>query len=429
MKAAGWVERFPDLRRVEDKIIFAIAPETAVSPVDVEKETAVALRQPIGSAPLRDIAPEKGRVLLLSDDLTRGTPRSRLAPVILNELNEAGVPDTRIDILIALGTHRAMTSSEIEQALGREVVRRVAVFNHDFRDLRQLVSLGRTKLGTPVIVNRRVVEANLVLGIGSIAPHPEAGWSGGAKILQPGVCGEETTAWTHMLAARQPDHLALAGVEENPVRKEIEQVAIQGGLRFIVNVVLDGMGRVVHIVAGDPIHAHRAGVAFARRILVRPIPERAGLVIVDARPADLDYWQGIKPLAFATRAVQEGGVVILVGDFPDGISPIYEAEFSAFGRKSCAQLRDAERNGELAEGVCTEALYLHAAILKMAKVICVCRGMTVEERRSLGFHSAESVSEALEWALEEVGDSATVGVILQGGEVLPCVQTEGGTGR
>jgi len=429
MKTNSWVERFPDLRRVEDKIIFAIAPETAESPVDVEKETAAALRQPIGSAPLRDIAPERGRVLLLSDDLTRPTPRSRLAPAILNELNEAGVPDTRIDILIALGTHRAMTSSEIEGAFGREIVRRVPIFNHDFRDPRQLVSRGRTKLGTPVIVNRRVVEADLVLGIGSIVPHPEAGWSGGAKILQPGVCGEETTAWTHMLAARQPDHLALAGVEENPVRKEIEQVAIQGGLRFIVNVVLDRIGQVVQVVAGDPIRAHRAGVAFARRIFVRPIPRRADLVIVDAEPADLDYWQGIKPLAFATRAVEEGGVMILVGDFPDGISPIYGAEFRAFGRKSCAQLRIAERRGELTEGVSTEALYLHAAILKTAKVICVCRGMTVEERSLLGFHSADSLSEALDWALEEVGGSATVGVILQGGDVLPCVQTEGGTGR
>lgn len=427
MKTRDWAERFPELCRVEERIIFTIAPGTTAPPVDVETETTAALRHPIASVPLKDLAPRGGRVLLLSDDLTRPTPRSRLVPAILDELNEAGVPDTRIDILIALGTHRAMTETEIQGAFGEDVVRRVRIFNHDFRDPQQLVSCGHTPLGTPVLVNRRVVEAGLVLGIGSIVPHPEAGWSGGAKILQPGVCGEETTAWTHMLAARQADHLGLAGVEENPVRNEIEQVAIQGGLRFIVNVVLDGTGQVVQVVAGDPIRAHRAGVAFARKIFVRPIPKRARLVIVDARPADLDYWQGIKPLAFATRAVEEGGVVILVGDFSDGISPIYRAEFEAFGRKSCAQLRTEERRGELKAGVCTEALYLHAAILRIAKVMCVCRGMTVEERGVLGFHSAGALGEALDWAQEELGGSATVGVILQGGDVLPCIQMEGGS--
>jgi nickel-dependent lactate racemase len=425
MTTRPWLPRFPDLRGVEDNVLFVIAPEVVERPIDVEKEIRASLQQPIASPPLAEIVSSGDCVLLLADDVTRPTPRSRLIPPVLDELNAAGVPDAQIAILIALGTHRPMTEGEIDEAFGREVIRRVPVLNHDFRDPRQLVPIGHTEQGTPIIVNRRVVEADFVLGVGSIVPHPEAGWSGGAKIFQPGVCGEETTAWTHMLAARQPDHLALAGVEENPVRREIERVAIQGGLKFIVNVVFDGAGKVVKVVTGDPVRAHRAGVAFARRIFVRAIPEQADIVVVDARPADMDYWQGIKPLAFATRAVKEGGTVILVGDFRDGISPIYDAEFRAFGNKGRDELCKAERTHELGHGVCTEALYLHAAILERNDVICVCDGISTDGRNALGFRSAGSVREALELAFEKAQAKATVGVILQGGDVLPCVDEKG----
>jgi nickel-dependent lactate racemase len=426
MTTAPWLLRFPDLRIPEDRVLFVLAPEVVARQIDIDSEIRASLRQPIGSPPLAELVSRGDRVLVLADDATRPTPRSRIIPPVLDALNAAGIPEDDITILIALGTHRPMTEREIAEAFGLGVTGRVSVLNHDFRNLKELVSVGRTEQGTPIIVNRRVREADFVLGVGSIVPHPEAGWSGGAKIFQPGVCGEETTAWTHMLAARQPDHLALAGAEENPVRREIERVAVQGGLRFIVNVVFDGAGKVVKVVAGDPIKAHRVGVRSARRIFVRAVPERADIVLVDARPADLDYWQGIKPLAFATRAVKPGGTVVLVGDFREGISPIYEAEFHAFGTESRDGLRRAEAAQRLERGVCTEALYLHAAILERADVICVSDGISRGDRNALGFRSAASIPEALGMAFERVGGEPTIGVILQGGDVLPCIDQEKG---
>ena len=398
---------------------FVLEPKIVADGLDVDRATRDALELPVGISPLRKLVSTGDHVLLLVDDITRPTPRKQVLPPILNALNEAGIPDSAIRILIALGTHRPMTQSEIQNGLGDEVIARVVVENHDFRDASRLLDVGRTPMGTPIVINRRVLEADFVIGLGSIVPHPEAGWSGGAKILQPGVCGEETTAWTHMLAARQPDHLALAGDESNPVRLEIEQVARDSGLRFIVNVVLDGARNVAGVVAGDPVQAHRCGVGIARGIFMRRIPCRADAVVVDAYPADMDYWQGVKALAFATRAVKPGGAIVLVGDFPDGISPVYGEELRRAGRLSVEVLQAEERAGRLSPGVCTEALYLHASIRRLANVFCVSKEISPAEKHALGFAHADTVSSALRASLGTDLDRACVGIILQGGHMLP----------
>jgi len=416
------------VRSVAGEPSFVLAPAAFKVGLELEPSLHEALHTPIGTPALGACVTAGQHVVVLVDDITRPTPRRQLLPPVLDVLNASGVDDSKITVLIALGTHRPMTAEEIRHALGEEVLKRVAVENHDFRNPAQLAYVGHTPAGTPVIVNRRIREADFVIGLGSIVPHPEAGWSGGAKILQPGVCGEETTAATHMLAARQPDHLALAGSERNPVREEIERVALDAGLRFIVNVVFDGGGKVVGLVAGDPVGAHRRGIEVARRVFVQEIPYPTDVVVVDAWPADLDYWQGVKPLAFAVRAVVDGGTLILTGDFAESLSPIYDRELRAYGRMSLSDLRDAECTGELSPGVCTEALYLHAAIREKADVVCVSEGLSPNDKDALGFKHAATIEDGLRQAVCSRRGDETVGVIFQGGDVLPEVVSEKGSG-
>jgi len=409
---------------IADRVLFSVAPVEAEPLADTSAATIDAMTAPLGSPPLTALAASAETVLILADDLTRATPRREILLPVLDLLTGAGVSEDRITVLIATGTHRAMTDAEIKDAFGPKLPSRVAIVNHNAHNPRELIRLGTTELGTPIVVNRRVAEASLIIGVGSIIPHPEAGWGGGAKILQPGICGEETTNHTHMLAADHDDYLGIAGNVENPIRREMEAVARQAGLRFIINAVFDGTGRVVGVVAGDPVVAHRHGVRMAESIFVRRIPAQADIVVVDAYPADQDYWQGLKPLALATRAVRQGGTMILLASFPDGISPVYEAAFLDHGRKRHEEIREAVCLGAIGRTVSSVSLHLHTLVTDHARVICVSDGMREEQKAALGFKSAASVEAALRDALDADDGTATIGLIAQGGEVLPLCDEE-----
>jgi lipopolysaccharide export system protein LptA len=210
---------------------------------DVETILRRSLAHPIGTRPLRDLVAGKENVVIVADDNTRLTPTHLIIPILLNEMNAAGIPDSKISVVIALGTHRFMTEEEILKKFGEEVVRRVPVINHPFKDPKELVDLGTTANGTRIQVNKRVYEADFKIGVGSIVPHHIPGFAGGSKIVQPGVCGEQTTADTHLLSVRAKR--SYLGILDNPVRVELDIIARKVGLHTILNTVLDKNGEVV----------------------------------------------------------------------------------------------------------------------------------------------------------------------------------------
>jgi nickel-dependent lactate racemase len=378
-----------------------------------------ALIKPSGSPLLRDLVHRGGRVLILVDDLTRPTPQGIIIPVLLDELNRIGIPDKDISLLIALGTHRKMSLEEIKARFGPQVTSRVSIFNHDYKNDHELVLWGHTPSGMSIVFNHRVLEVDVVIGCGSIVPHAQVGWAGGAKIVLPGACGAETISAMHWLAAKQPNYLQVMGEVETPARYEMERLARQVGLRFIVNVVLNGSYEPVEIVAGDPVVAHRQGVVIAQDIFLRAIPIRADIVLVEAEPADLDYWQGLKPLTVGCLAVKGGGIVILVARFRDGISSAH-SELSKYGNINRDQLVHLAQAKEI-DGVCAGALLQHALAKEIAQVFCVSPGLTERDARDLGFRLFPSVSTALAVARAVKGATATVGVIRKGGDVLPRI--------
>ena len=263
-----------DLRNADVVAVCGIARYPAVD--DIEARVAEAIAAPIGVPRLREMARGARRVAIVSDDATRPTPVADILPPILGELRASGVPDDAITIVMANGSHRLMTANEIEQKLGPGVARRFKVVNHDYR-APDLVDFGCTPSGVPIHVNKEIADADFVIGLGSIVPHRYCGWSGGAKIIQPGVCGEETTVATHLMITRDPS--VRLGNVENVVRHEMEEVAARAGLRFIVNVILNADCQVVGIVAGHPVAAHRSGVSKALEVCGTRIREKADLVI------------------------------------------------------------------------------------------------------------------------------------------------------
>jgi nickel-dependent lactate racemase len=409
---------FPDCVIPEGNLLYSLSPTLETPLSDPKEAVKGCLEHPIGTKPIKELVKKGSRVLILADDMTRPTPQRILLPPLLEALERAGVEESSVQILIALGTHRKMNEKEIEAHFGNEISRRFSIVNHEYDDPKMLVPCGKTSSGDPIVINRRLSEADLVIGISSVVPHAQVGWGGGAKIVLPGVSGEETVSAMHLLAALQPNYPRDAGVLENPVRHFIEEVALKAGLHAILNAVFDGGYRLVQVVFGHPVKAHREGVSRAEKIFLQRIPELADIVLVNAHPADLDYWQGIKPVTLGSLGVKKGGIVILVGRFPDGISPIHD-ELAAYGSVSKKELDLLLSQHRLHDGVCMGALRQHVLVREWTQVFCVSSGLTPEQTARLGFRRFSSVGQAVRTALEEKGKEAKIGVIDQGGEVVP----------
>jgi len=401
-------------------LFYSIEPN---NPKIMKNETDISktLEEPISSLPLSNQVKSGMKVVVLVDDITRPTPHKKILPILLRELNKAGIKDKDITLLIALGTHRYMTQEEITERFGEETTSRVKILNNEWKDQKQFINIGDTENKTSVIVNRRVYEADYVIGVGIIATHDLAGWSGGGKIIQPGVCSWETTQATHLLAARH-DLIGALGNAENSVRKEIELVAKKVGLNFILNVVLDSKENLIEIVSGDPVKAHREGAKYARPIYEQDIPGLADIVITNAYPADLDYWQGIKPLLLSQKGLKEKGTLILIGEFSEGISPTHP-ELKKYGDRTYKDVEKLFAKGEIRDGVCAAALMEHVQCTERTKVICVSDGLSFEEKLNLNFVPTANIEDALEIAFEQQGANAKIGIIEYGGDVIPQVKS------
>lgn len=400
-------------------VLWELWPNDLPAVDDEEKAIRDAITNPIGSERLGRLVKPGMKAVIIADDMTRPTPKKRILPILLDELNKAGVPDNDITILIALGTHRYMTEDEILKAFGKDMISRVRILNHEWMDPSNLVSLGKTENGTPITVNKVAYDADFLIGLGSIVPHCWAGFSGGAKIIQPGISGPDTTAATHHLIFDDDSRvLDFAGMARNKVMSEMRAVARQAGLDFIVNVVVNSKKEVVKVVAGDLEKAHDAGIEASRMNFVREISKRADIVIEEAYPADFDMWQATKPLSYSRRAVKDGGTVIFLTAAPDGICGNHPF-LAEHGRCSYSELKDMMVCDQVDDRVAGSLLMLIKKGVEGVNVIAVSEGLTREMKRQMAMVHADSMEEALKMAFAEHGKDATVGIVHHGGDVLP----------
>lgn len=371
-----------------------------------------AIENPIGSPTIEQLAEGKRAALIISDDYTRHTPVDVIIPILETKLRSVGVE--RIRVLVALGTHRPMTDSEKLVRFGADICRRLDIIQHDYKNPRCLLRVG------PATVNRAVLEHDLIIGLGQIAPHRIAGFSGGSKIVLPGVSGSDDIARTHWLGGREPGEKML-GVANNPVRDEMNACAKAVGLRFIVNAICDPKGNLIGAVAGDFIQAHLRGCELARDVFGVRVPEQADIVIADSFPKDIELWQAAKALYAADLMVKPGGVVILVSPCPEGVSRAHPVILER-GYTSEAQTIYEVESGQLTDlSVASHCLRVGRLIKDKATGIMVANGIARADQLRLGFVPADSPQDALEKAFRIAGKNSTVSVLRHGGEALPVV--------
>ncbi len=378
-----------------------------------------ALADPIGSERLASLVRADSRVVIISDDNTRPTPAHLIVPELLRELAEGGVAPERVKLIVASGTHRLMARQELARKLGEAVLDLVEVVNHDYRVLTDMVELGVTAGGTPISVNRAVMEADVVVGVGSIVPHHVPGFSGGAKIVQPGVCGEATTAATHLASVRKCDRSFL-GILENPIREEMEAVADAAGVRYIFNTVLDRHGRLVRGFFGDVRLAFREGVRASVSVYGVPVRRRTPIVVASSSPCDLEFWQAHKTLYPSDMVVEEGGMVIVVTPCPEGVA-VTHPELLEFAGRSPEEIDGMIDRGEIGDAVAASAGLQWSKMRQRAEICLVSDGITAEEAARLGFSHADSVETALKRARDRYGRSAPVNILTNAPDTLPLI--------
>lgn len=381
---------------------------------------ATAIANPIGSQPLPEMARGAKSVLIISDDYTRQTPVKQIIPQIATAMLRLGVRQKAIKILVALGTHRPMTQEEKVRKFGLDITRTFDIINHNWVDADDLVSVGKLSTGMEVRVNRLVTEADLVIGLGQVVPHRIAGFSGGAKIILPGVCGSAATGYTHWIGAQLPGEQVL-GVWDNPVRRLMNEAGQLAKLRFIVNAVCDPEGHLIDVVAGDPVAAHGQAANVAREVFGARVPTQLDIVIVDSFPKDIELWQAAKALYAAELMVRQGGAVILVSPCTEGVSRTH-ALISERGYKSEAETMADIREKRLTDPmVASHCLRVGRVIRDRATGYLVSSGINPELARHLGFIPAATAQEALNSALLAQGKGARVAVLRNGGESLPVM--------
>ena len=284
-----------------------------------EKESVInALQKPIGSQSLLDRISPATKICIAFTDLTRATPNDRIIPWLLEHL---GGPNDNITLLNQLGTHRPNTREELETMLTPEVVANYRVLNHEPENPEALVQVGTTADGTPALLNRHIVEADLRIITGFIEPHFFAGFSGGVKGIMPGCAGLETVMSNHG-AKNIGDPQATFGVTVgNPLWEELRDIALKTGPSFLLNVTLNEQRDITNVFAGDIIEAHKTGCVFVKKSAMQPVEQPFDIVVTtnSGYPLDLNLYQGVKGMSAGARVLKEGGTLILAAECREGV--------------------------------------------------------------------------------------------------------------
>lgn len=403
---------------------------------DVAATLRGALEQPIGTAPLQELILRRARrrsgtastadagatgsstsecgrlrVTLIVDDLTRSTPVRQILPPLLDALHQVGISRDNVTIVVALGTHRKMTRQELRLRLGETTHSAYRVYNSHFDDQSMMVLMGRSADGVPIYIDRMVATADFRIGIGSIVPHGAVGWSGGGKILYPGVAGQETVKRFHYLHGLTREN--MKGRMECSVRTTMEQWVETVGLDFIVNSVQDHEGNTCGLFAGHYVSAQREGARFARQIYCHEREPVFDAVIAVSHPHDLDFWQAAKGIFSAEQLTADGGDVVLV-------TPCYEGEgnhtrfLERCGDPHSHQLLRRVLNGEVPEpedAVSIAPACLMNAIQQRVRIHAVSPGLDPQRLGHAGITPHVSAQAALDHLLLQRPDTRVAFVL------------------
>ncbi|MCS7271118.1 MAG: nickel-dependent lactate racemase [Gemmataceae bacterium] len=404
-----------------------IGPPLSIRPVPPLPDPSAAiersLREPIGTLPLAELARGKRTACVVVCDITRPVPNQLILPPLLRTIEEAGVPRDGITILIATGLHRPNLGDELVELLGEQIVRQYRCENHYGKRLDEHEYLGTTPNGVPVWIDKRYTRAELKITTGLIEPHLMAGFSGGRKVICPGIAALETVKVWHGPRFLEHPKADCGILEGNPVHEENTRIALMAGCDFIVNVCIDGQRRITGVWSGDMIQAWEQGVRFCRDVVAAGVPHPVDIVVTSCAgyPLDTTWYQAVKGLTGALPIVKPGGTIILAASLTEGLgSPEFQQLIRENPDLQAFKKRILETDYFVMDQWQLEEL---AKVLAKCKVKVVTHGLPPETLRACQVEPAPSVEQAVADSLNEYGPQARLAVIPKGPYVLPYVMT------
>jgi nickel-dependent lactate racemase len=407
----------------DDRVVGPLRIREAEPLADPGRAIADALAHPIGTPPLAELARGRRNACILVCDVTRPVPNRLILPPLLRTLEEQGIDRHDILILIATGLHRPNEDVELDEMLGPDTVSNYRVENHHGKIQEEHDYLGTTPNGVPVWLDCRYVRADLKITTGLIEPHLMAGYSGGRKVICPGIAALETVKVWHGPRFLEHPKADCGILEGNPVHEENTRIAKMAGCDFIVNVCLDGQRRVTWVGAGHMERAWEEGVRFVEQVVKAPVPEPLDVVVTSGAgyPLDSTWYQAVKGLTGALPIVKQGGTIILAVSLSEGVgSPEFQAliadnpDLGEFKRRILGKdyfVMDQWQLEELAK------------VRERCRVKVVSQGLDAATIRKCHAEPAATVEQAVTESLAEYGPGAKVAVIPKGPYVLPYVSS------
>ncbi len=384
-----------------------------------------ALDNPIGSPRLEQLARPGMQVALLFDDLQRPTPAHLALPELMNRLNRAGIPDSRMTAVCALGTHPVLPYDQLKKKAGDEVAKRLGerLVSHDPYSTQNVV-IGRTHRGALVEINPHVAFADLIIGVGECMPHPTAGYGGGYKIVLPGVASYRSVAGHHFAWLRHP-YSRVNVKEGNGFYEEIVDAGRLARLAFKLDLVMNDKKEIIRAFAGETSAEHAAASEFAASLYWVPLPKVADVTITSAYPLEIAV-QATKALSMAKVCTRTGGIIIWVAPQKEA-GPIMPLVKEMASSETATDFHRRLIEGNIPDHLRSFGIsYIMQVVYfkelaENFQVIHVTEGLTSETVGMMKFTHARTLLEAIDIAAQRM-PQADVAIFPSGGNIIPGVQ-------
>lgn len=410
----------------EEQLLYHLVGRNRKPPEDLRAAYLHALEHPIDSPPLREIVNPGETVAITVSDITRAWQRNDLTlPILIDYLNDAGIADRDITVIIAVGAHRQNTPAECAELCTEGVCNRVRVINHNAWDSENMVYYGRTSRGSEVAVNRIVAEADRVILTGGVIYHYMVGYGGGRKSVMPGVASLKTIQQSHMWAMEKEvgdgsnPLAANMKTSGNPAHEDMMEAAAFVKPDFLVNVVPNLDGVITGIFTGNWVSAWLAATRMVDDIFGVSIQEQADIVIASAGgyPKDINLYQSQKTIDNGVYAMKPGGAIILLAECPDIQEP--SEFFDWFNYPTPLAMEKAVRDNFLISGWVAVRQLEYGG---QGTIIMVTNKDNIEIARKAGVQGVATIAEALEIAYEKCGSSMPkITVMPQGANTFPIL--------